>query len=281
MNPKVSVIYKETIHQLTSIYEEEEASSITRILFEDLLGISPSHRLTHPDTIFSNAQHKTWQKAMDRLSNHEPIQQVVGFCYFYGLKFFVNHHVLTPRPETEELVDLILRNHQEGALNILDIGTGTGCIAISLSKNLQNAKITGWDISDDSMELAQKNVLLNDSNVTIEKVDVLTSPAKSNWGIIVSNPPYIPVTERESMDKNVLNYEPEHALFVPDDDPLLFYRKIALYGMECLPESGSLYFEIHENFGQEVKSLLMDCRYRQVHVLQDMQGKDRIVQAVK
>jgi release factor glutamine methyltransferase len=277
---KVSAIYKETVQQLNGIYEENESKAIANILFEDLLGLSRSSRLSNMDSSLNKSQLEQWKEALVRLLNHEPIQQVVGFCHFYGLKFFVNKHALTPRPETEELVDLIIQENQRKGLSVLDIGTGTGCIAIALCRNLENVDVTSWDIAEESIALAKGNATLNHTEVKIERKDILLAePTNYSFDIIVSNPPYIPENERTLMRKNVLQYEPFEALFVPNRDPLLFYRSIAEFGVNTLKKAGKLYFEIHEDFGKEVNSLLDQCGYKQITVIRDMQGKDRIIRA--
>lgn len=269
-------IYKETVQHLAEIVGETEARSIANILFEDLLNIPRTLRLTNPETELSETQHQLYENALVRLRNHEPIQHVIGHVFFYGLKLHVNKHTLIPRPETEELVDLIVREHKGEKRKILDIGTGSGCIPIALAKNLPDSEIHSWDISEEALNLARQNAELNQITVTFRKVDILKFKAHELFDMIVSNPPYIPEIEQSQMAKNVTQYEPKNALFVPDQDPLLFYRKIGKYGLSALSKGGLLYLEIHERFGREITLLLEKLGYGEVSIKTDMQGKDRI-----
>lgn len=224
----------------------------------------------------------------ERIAKGEPVQYVVGKAEFYGLTFHVEPGVLIPRPETEELVDAVeLQNAQ--AVRVVDIGTGSGCIAISLSKKFPDAKVEGWDISNDALRIAKGNAELNESNVSFHKVDVLSvSPSEAlslaegrRVDVIVSNPPYICDREKSDMERNVLDHEPHLALFVPDEDPLLFYRKIAELGVEILSTGGRLYFEINRAYGRETVLLLEGLGYSNVQLVQDQFGNDRMVCAIK
>lgn len=224
----------------------------------------------------------------ERIAKGEPVQYVVGKAEFYGLTFHVGPGVLIPRPETEELVGAVeLQNAQ--AVRVVDIGTGSGCIAISLSKKFPNAKVEGWDISDDTLRIAKGNAERNESNVSFHKVDVLSvSPSEAlslaegkRVDVIVSNPPYICDREKSDMERNVLDHEPHLALFVPDEDPLLFYRKIAELGVEILSTGGRLYFEINRAYGRETVLLLEGLGYSNVQLVQDQFGNDRMVCAIK
>lgn len=224
----------------------------------------------------------------ERIAKGEPVQYVVGKAEFCGLTFHVEPGVLIPRPETEELVDAVeLQNAQ--AMRVVDIGTGSGCIAISLSKKFPDAKVEGWDISDDTLRIAKGNAERNESNVSFHKVDVLSvSPSEAlslaegkRVDVIVSNPPYICDREKSDMERNVLDHEPHLALFVPDEDPLLFYRKIAELGVEILSTGGRLYFEINRAYGRETVLLLEGLGYSNVQLVQDQFGNDRMVCAIK
>lgn len=279
MKSELQAIYKETIQQLTQLYEENEAESIAGILFQDLLNLSRTYRLTHASEILPDNKVLLWAQGLKRLMNHEPIQHVAGFCHFYHRKFEVSRETLIPRPETEELVELIIRENRSHTLKLLDVGTGTGCIAISLAAELTDALVTAWDISENALEVAKTNANAHQVQVEFQGVDVLKYRGDALYDIIVSNPPYIPEEEKKKMDKNVLNFEPDIALFVPDEDPLLFYRKIGRLGKKNLTTGGRLYFEINENFGQQVEALLGEQGYFNVIVLKDLQGKDRIVKA--
>lgn len=282
MNPKVSAIYKESVFELTSIYGEAEAQSIVNILLEDLLNISRIQRLTNVDLELNNEAFSVWKNALERLKQQEPVQHIVGRALFHGHSFRVSKDTLIPRPETEELVDLIIaENKNQKELRILDVGTGTGCIAIALNLALKNAIITGWDISEEALEIARQNADTLGSNVLFEKHDILVEIPAETLDIIVSNPPYIPNADKATMLNNVLNYEPLLALFVPDTDPLCFYRRIATAGLQVLSAKGRLYFEIHENFGGETTEMLKEMGYNEVRVLQDLNGKDRMIRAIK
>lgn len=281
MSTKAQAIYKETVRWLTDLYGENESLSIADILFEDLLDISKVKRLSNYELELSLEQLTVYEKALRRLLDHEPIQQITGFTYFYGHKFLINKHTLIPRPETEELVDLIIYENPQPDLKVLDIGTGSGCIAISLALGLKDAEFSTWDISAEALAQAKKNAEQLGVKVTFNQIDVLTYSGHDEFDLIVSNPPYIPEREKAQMSKNILNYEPETALFVPDDDPFIFYRKIGELGKITLNQNGKLYFEIHEKYGAEVKGLLSGVGYSDVEVLKDLQGKDRMIRALK
>ena len=281
MNHKVSAIYKESVLLLTPIYGEREAESILNLLFEDHLGITRIHRLTNPEKELSESNVEKLQTAMPQLLKNVPVQHIIGFAYFMDRKYLVNKHTLIPRPETEELAGLILdENDHEKALDMLDIGTGTGCIAISLALGFSQAKVTGWDISERAVEIARQNSQALGTSVIFEVQDVLREVPPKKYDLIVSNPPYIPETDRADMHENVVAFEPEGALFVPNGDPLIFYRRIANLGSAHLNPGGKLYFEIHEDFGQAMKEMLQEKGYQQVGVFQDLNGKDRMVRAL-
>ncbi|MEQ8581176.1 MAG: peptide chain release factor N(5)-glutamine methyltransferase [Marinoscillum sp.] len=281
MNHKVSAIYKESVLLLTPIYGEREAESILNLLFEDHLGITRIHRLTNPEKELSESNVEKLQTAMPQLLKNIPVQHIIGFAYFMDRKYLVNKHTLIPRPETEELAGLILdENDHEKALDMLDIGTGTGCIAISLALGFSQAKVTGWDISERAVEIARQNSQALGTSVIFEVQDVLQEVPPKKYDLIVSNPPYIPETDRADMHENVVGFEPEGALFVPNDDPLIFYRRIAELGFTRLNPKGKLYFEIHEDFGLAMKEMLEEKGYTGVEVFQDLNSKDRMVRAL-
>ena len=201
---------------------------------------------------------------------------------FYGLSFEVDENVLIPRPETEELVEWILKDNKEGGLRVLDIGTGSGCIPITLAKFLLHADIASWDISDGALEVARRNCRRNDVKVRLERKDVLqTSSSEEQFDIIVSNPPYITEKEKANMSANVLEWEPELALFVPDDSPLLFYRKIAELGRDMLVSGGRLYFEINQEYGRETVDMLAGLGYKNIELRKDLFQNDRMIKAEK
>lgn len=277
-------IYRDIRDVLIREYDAGEASAIAFLLLEEVAGMSRSQALMGDDSL----QRDELLHMAERIAKGEPVQYVVGKAEFCGLTFHVEPGVLIPRPETEELVEAVdLQNVQNA--RVVDIGTGSGCIAISLSKKFPNAKVEGWDISNDALRIAKGNAELNELNVSFHKVDVLSvSPSEAlslaegkRVDAIVSNPPYICDREKSDMERNVLDHEPHLALFVPDEDPLLFYRKIAELGVEILSTGGRLYFEINRAYGRETVLLLEGLGYSNVQLVQDQFGNDRMVCAIK
>ena len=220
---------------------------------------------------------------LSRLQKNEPIQYVLGKETFCGLDFEVDSNVLIPRPETRELVEWIVADRKlDASCRILDIGTGSGCISISLAKFLSGAEVEAWDISEGALEVARRNAVRNAVEVLFRQQDVLyVLPGDTRYDVIVSNPPYITEKEKLDMDANVLDWEPFTALFVPDADPLLFYRKIAELGLSMLNIGGALYFEINRAYGQETVSMLERLSYKQIELRKDEWGNDRMVKACK
>ncbi len=272
--------------QLKTVYEPSEASNIANWVMEYLTGKSRPERLIDngldlPNKIVEKLHHIT-----NRLLQQEPVQYVLNECWFAGMKFKVNEQVLIPRPETEELVDWIIKDYSaiNNPIKILDIGTGSGCIPIALQKKLNHAKVWTCDISEQAIEVAKENAKqLEAGNIHFMQLDFLNKDAIKNlplFDIISSNPPYIPEKDRFEMHPNVLKYEPSLALFVPDNDPLVFYDAIARFGTEHLNKGGRIYFEIHENLGKEVVDLLKKFQYSDIELKKDLQGKDRMVKAV-
>lgn len=269
-------IWEETSKRIQKIYDIREANNIAYLLLEDHFGISKTDMIAGLDCEIHIA---AWEEALSQLLSSKPVQYVTGKAYFYGRKYKIGPEVLIPRPETEELVDLIIRENQKDTLAILEVGVGSGCIAISLALALKG-KIRGTDISPAAIQWARLNAANLNATIAFYPHDILTTPIKEkNLDILVSNPPYIPETERPLIQKNVLDFEPELALFVPSTSPLLFYEKIATEGLEALKKNGRLYFEIHEAYGHEVKILLEKTGYTRVIVRKDMQGKDRMISA--
>jgi release factor glutamine methyltransferase len=271
-------IYKESVEAIAKFFGQNEAEQLINIAFEDALGISRIDRLTKNAALTSNQLDKIAAIRI-RLLNQEPIQQIVGKAQFYGHEFIINEHCLIPRPETEELVDLIIKENQEKK-SILDIGTGSGCIAISLKKGMPNARVTGIDIAEETLAVAIKNAQKLEVQIDFEKLDILNESLKNKYDIIVSNPPYIPESDRTKMSENVLNFEPDVALFVTNDDPLIFYKRMADLGLRHLHKNGKIYFEIHEEFGEQIVLLLKNSGYRNIQLYQDLNTKDRIVSAI-
>ena len=274
-------IYLYIKQSLSDIYPATEAAAIAKSILLDTFHFSQTELYIGKDTEFAAEDYGRLQDILLRLRQQEPLQYITGEAVFCGLTLRVNPSVLIPRPETAELVDWIVSDYQADApLRILDIGTGSGCIPISLAKVLPGAQISAWDISDDALLTAEENAKANGVSVAFRKVDVLGHDyPQSELDILVSNPPYIAEKERKDMDANVLNWEPGIALFVPDEDPLIFYRRIADIGLALLKTGGSLYFEINQAYGQETVDLLREKDYRNVMLRKDLSGNDRMIKA--
>ena len=268
--------------ELKGLYPETEIKSFSYLIIEKLTGFSRTEVYVNKNTLFSNEQYHEIESFIEKLKKFIPIQYILGETEFYGLPFYVNKSVLIPRPETEELVDWICtENNKSQGLQILDIGTGSGCIALSLKHEFPNSVVNGFDISEKALETAQRNATRNKLEVNFRIVDILNTPdIASKWDIIVSNPPYITENEKDDMLPNVLEHEPHLALFVPDNDPLLFYRKIALFALQHLQPNGKLYFEINRTQGKQCVDLLTEMGFIDVMMKKDISGNDRMVRAV-
>ncbi|MBC6426112.1 MAG: peptide chain release factor N(5)-glutamine methyltransferase [Ekhidna sp.] len=270
-------IWEETSKQLEKVYARREAENISYLLLEDLLMLRKGDILTG---MRKDIKEKALSEAIERMLQNEPLQYVTGIVHFYGRKFKIKKGVLIPRPETEELVDLIIKENNIIEPKILDVGVGSGCIGITLALETKG-KVTGTDISEDALSVASANASLLEASIIFKKNDILYEESgEKQLDILVSNPPYIPESDRHKVHANVLDNEPDAALFVSDEAPLIFYKRIGEEGKRCLKTGGKLYFEIHEQYGTEVKNLLETLDYRQVSVHKDMQGKDRMVSAI-
>ncbi|WP_339867616.1 peptide chain release factor N(5)-glutamine methyltransferase [uncultured Algoriphagus sp.] len=257
-----------------SIYEKQEAESLVSWLLEHHLGWRRTQIL---DQVDEETFPTKLVEDFERLKTGEPIQYIMGKGPFYGREFIVSSATLIPRNETEELVHMIIKENPKAGLRILDIGTGTGCIPISLALEMNNPEVFAVDISEEALEIAKKNGDVLNANVTFSTCDILTqTPDVSELDILVSNPPYIPEQEKTEMHRNVLDFEPELALFVSNEDPLIFYRTIAEKGKQLLKSGGKLYFEINEKYGEEVAELMQNSGYSEVQILKDLNGKYRI-----
>ena len=265
--------------ELEGLYPESEIHSFSQLMIEKVTGFSRTEIIVNKNTHFSVEQQHEIESFIEKLKNFVPIQYILGETEFYGLTFRVNNSVLIPRPETEELVDWIRNeNDRRETLSILDIGTGSGCIAISLKHEFSNAVVDAFDISDQALITAQSNAYCNNLEVNFEKVDILNAPNfDRKWDIIVSNPPYVLENEKVTIHRNVLDNEPHLALFVPDNDPLLFYRNIARFALRQLKPGGRLYFEINREYGNATVDLLAVCGYTDVVVRKDISGNDRMI----
>lgn len=272
---------------LQNVYPKPEAESITRLVFQEIFKVSLLELKQKKKETISADLIELLDNVLARLYKKEPVQYVLGVAYFYDLRLIVNQEVLIPRRETEELVDLIIRKNKNNAPKIIDIGTGSGCIAISLKKNITNANVYAIDKSENAVRLARVNAVNNLSIDKEKKFLVKDIFDKSWWStlgtfdIIVSNPPYVTEGEKIQMDTNVLEYEPKEALFVSNGNPLIYYNTIAHFAIENLKPSGLLYFEINEAFGEETKALLQNKGFKNIELHKDMQGKERITVATK
>jgi release factor glutamine methyltransferase len=283
-------LFNQLVSEITSVYEENEAKSIVYLLLEHYLNLSKT------DILLGNtvSQLFDFQAIICRLKANEPIQYIIEETEFYGRKFKVTPDTLIPRPETEELIQLTINSYQlavksdfkvpprNSEATILDIGTGSGCIAISLACELPNSQVYAYDISENALNVAKENAKLNNANVIFEQMDILNIPPSSSlpFSIIVSNPPYVMNAEKLEMEQNVLDYEPHLALFVEDSNPLIFYKAIAEFSAKNLIDKGLCVVEINQAFGLETAELFWNQGFRYVEVVKDMFGKDRMVKAI-
>lgn len=268
--------------RLQPYYTAEEVSALSRIVCCDLLGQAPTDYYLGKDIALSSKKEQELEDILQRLSRFEPLQYIEGRTLFLGRELLVAPGVLIPRPETEELVELMLKEIPADA-RILDVGTGSGCIAISLAKELPDALVTAWDVSSEALSVARANARKLQSNVRFVECDVLACQVDEVglYDVIVSNPPYVTEAEKADMEPNVLQWEPSLALFVPDDDPLRFYRRIAVLGRDMLVDGGRLYFEINRAYGREMVEMLRMMGYVGVRVEKDLSQNDRFVIAEK
>lgn len=276
MKAAIAYIRKE----LTGIYPKGEIESLIFLIFEKLKGYTRTQVILAFDEVLTAKERSEIEQITRQLKNHEPIQYILGTTEFYGLPFCCSPGVLIPRPETEELVQWIIEQNTNSVPAILDMGTGTGCIAISLRKNIPQSKVWACDISSVCIKTAEQNAKLNNAEITVWAYDILNETAQIEFpemDIIVSNPPYIRETEKSLMERNVLEFEPELALFVPDSNPLVFYEKIADFSRSHLKSGGFLYFEINEAFGNECCQMLRNKGFSEVLLKKDIHGKDRMI----
>jgi release factor glutamine methyltransferase len=271
--------------QLQDLYPASEIKSFTYLILESVCRFDRQSILSGKDKPLSLSERLRIQEIVAELKNYRPIQYILGETEFYGLKFQVNETVLIPRPETEELVDWIVSSYYLSAtagMRFLDIGTGSGCIAVALAKKLPDASVFALDISEKVLEVARKNAANNAVNINFLRKDILKDSPDDfpeKWDVIVSNPPYITPSEKKEMSKNVLDYEPDEALFAPQENPLLFYERIAGIGLKQLNENGALYFEINELYGKETVEILQKKGYGTIALKKDIFGKDRMIKA--
>ena len=270
---------------LKNIQDEQEIESFFFILTEYLHNLKRVDLALNPNFELSDAEVEKWNIILADLQQEKPIQYITGEAWFYGLKFEVNENTLIPRPETEELVEWILNSpiiHHPSSMNILDIGTGTGCIPISLKANLPQANVSAIDVSEKALEVAKRNAKSNKVEINFIQTNILeVEDLNQYFDIIVSNPPYVRNLEKEEIKKNVLDYEPHLALFVEDTDALLFYRKIAQLALKNLTPNGLLFFEINQYLGKETVELLQNIGFKNIELKKDMYGNDRMVKSTR
>lgn len=268
---------KNTQQQLSGLYTQSEISFLIRIILEEV-----SHKINN----LSDSELLKAEDIVERLKNSEPIQYILGKYEFYGLTFQLTPDVLIPRPETEELVEWIISENLKDKSSVLDIGTGSGCIAVTIAKKIKIADVNAWDISKPALEVASNNAAINGVNIQTSNIDILSDEdiiqfrnSEVEFDVIVSNPPYVTEREKNTMEDNVLKYEPHIALFVPDDDPLLFYRRIADIAQVLLKDNGKLFFEINSAFVNELVEMLKEKGYINIEVRKDISGKLRMLKA--
>ncbi|MDB5192956.1 MAG: prmC [Segetibacter sp.] len=279
--------YQILLLQLYEVYHNREAANIANMVIEHVTGQRMIDRIMYKDLPVNEQQQRLLEQYAQELLQHKPIQYVLGEAWFYNLKLFVNEHVLIPRPETEELVEWIVEENEKckmknEKLSILEVGTGSGCIPIALKVALPEASVTAVDVSADALIVANKNALIHNAEVTFKTVDFLNEGSWSDLeecDIIVSNPPYIKASEENEIRENVLKHEPHLALFVPDNNALVFYEAIAKFGRTHLKAGGAIYVEINEALGEATKQVFIEQGYGKVELKKDMQQKDRMIKA--
>jgi release factor glutamine methyltransferase len=282
MSTKIKDYRTQFIQELSAIYDAGEAESFFYLILEDKLQLKRIDLALNPDLTISDDEVQLWNTILEQLKKEIPIQYLLGKTSFYGLEFAVNSNVLIPRPETEELVEWIIQSQKlevgGESLKVLDIGTGSGCIAISLAKNIANAQVFAIDVSEKALATAQKNAEINEVNVAFLLKNILeTEDLGQQFNIIVSNPPYVRELEKKEIKKNVLDNEPHLALFVDDNDALIFYRKIAELAQKNLAPNGQLFFEINQYLGKEMIELLEKMGFKNIELKQDIYGNDRMM----
>ncbi len=277
-SPTIAQLYKLFNEKLSSLYNNREIDQFLVLSFQKLMGYNKLEISMNKGLILEESKCIEFSEILDRLMNSEPIQYILGSTFFYELDLKVSPAVLIPRPETEELVDLVIKHINDND-RVLDIGTGSGCIALALKSKMNSVQVKGIDVSEEALRIARWNADHHGLELELEKIDILEEDQIGKWNCIVSNPPYIAKNESLSMEKNVLDHEPATALFVPDDNPLIFYKRIAQLASINLQSKGLLFFEIHEGKGGEIVKLLASLGFVNIEVKKDMQGKDRMIKA--
>jgi release factor glutamine methyltransferase len=275
-------LYRNYLKLLSPLYDEGESSTITAMIFENIANCSKIDIITNPSKILDTQIKNKLSVCLEELLQHKPIQYVLGEAIFYKLKFEVDESVLIPRPETEELVTEVIQFAKtKNQLFILDVGTGSGCISIAIKKNVPHCLMTSVDISKQSIETAKKNALFHKVDINFVELDFLNTENQIQlemYDVIVSNPPYIPISQKAEMEKHVTDFEPNNALFVSDENPLIFYKAIVEFCRTHLKQEGNIFLEIHELFGEAVQELFHQHKF-ETKLIKDMYGKDRVVVA--
>jgi release factor glutamine methyltransferase len=293
--------YKKFVEQLKAIYDQRESENIADWVFESIANNKRSDRIIDKQKQFSNVIILQLNAAMQQLLECKPVQYVVGEVWFYKMKLFVNEHVLIPRPETEELVEWVvedvrstmydvrskkninIQHPTSDIVHIIDVGTGSGCIAIALKKELPDAEIFAIDVSDEALKVAKQNALDQNASINFLQLDFLNEevwPSLPSFNIIISNPPYIPENEKRKLDKNVVDHEPHLALFVADNDPFIFYKKIAAFADKHLNKAGKIFVEVHEDFSVEIQKIFAEKNFT-TEIKKDIYGRERMIKASK
>ena len=281
--------YNDFLSQLTSIYERREAANITDWVFENITGLKRLERSLNRNAELGKDSIQKLNLCLHELLKHRPVQYVLNEAWFYKMKFYVNENVLIPRPETEELVEWVvldihstMNNAQREEFRIIDVGTGSGCIAVSIKRELQNVEVTAIDVSEEALKIANKNAEALQAKINLLQVDFLNESLWSPLGVydvIVSNPPYIPQKEKEKLSKNVADFEPHLALFIDDNDPFIFYKRIAKFAQSHLKPNGKIYVEIHEDYSKEVEKIF-SAQNLKTEIRPDIYGKKRMIKGM-
>ncbi|SRR6266496_506681 len=280
---------KKIVGSIVHIYDKNEANNIADLLMENITRLPRAERILKKNETLSLSQKNSLSQFIGRLQNHEPVQYIINEAWFAGMKFYIDKNVLIPRPETEDLIDWVIKefriqdlpvDRQSKEFRIIDVGTGSGCIAIALKKKLPHAEVWACDVSEEALNVARINADSLNATVDFVPLDFLDKEQRKQLphiDIVVSNPPYVPQKDKSEMKKIVIDHEPAIALFAPDEEPLIFYSAIADFGKEKLNHGGSVYVEIHEEFGEQVKNLFHSKGYSSVELKKDLQGKNRMI----
>lgn len=275
-------IYTYIRQELSGFYPDAEAAAMAKYILTEKYQLSALDLYAGKDMNFSSEKLSEVNDILARMKSYEPLQYIISETWFCGYRFKVTPAVLIPRPETAELIDWIVTDNKREGAHVLDIGTGSGCIPVSLALMMDSPVVSAWDISEEALSVASENARINNADVAFSRVDVLgTDIPDIKVDVLVSNPPYITESEKKDMEKNVLEWEPDLALFVPDDDPLRFYKRIAELGLDILNDGGLIYFEINRAYGSETVDMLASMGYKDIELRKDLSGNDRMIKTLK